>query len=146
MTESITKELLLPQSREQVWRALATSEALAEWLLPNDFEARLGHKFTFQVPPNPKTNFDGMAIHCEVLECEPPSRLAFSWVAGGFDTRVSFRLEADGEGTRLLFEHSGFDSALPRGEQARKGAKAGWNQMLGKLPDVVQKLAGADGK
>ena len=38
------------------------------------------------------------------------SRLVFSWSAGGpvVDTRVSFRLEPDGEGTRFLFEHSGF--------------------------------------
>ncbi len=42
-------------------------------------------------------------MRCEVLECEPPSRLVFSWSAGGpvVNTRVSFRLEPDGEGTRV---------------------------------------------
>src|SRR5438046_989605 len=119
MTNTIQREILIPQPWEQVWRALTDSAALAEWMFPNDFEPRVGHQFTFQVPPNPKAGFDGLVVRCEVLECEPPhengggenagGRLAFSWSAGGLaDTRVSFRLEPDGEGTRVLFEHSGF--------------------------------------
>ena len=87
-------------------------------------------------------NFDGLVVRCEVLECEPPSRLAFSWSAGGLvETRsVSFRLEPDGEGTRLLFEHSGFDVSQPFGEQAFKGAEFGWAKMLSQLDAVVAGL------
>lgn len=107
-------------------------------MFPNDMEPLLGHRFTFHVPPKPEVNFEGMSIQCEVLECEPPSRLAFSWVAGGLaDSRVSFRLEPEGAGTRLLFEHSGFDVSQPRGQQAFKGAEYGWAKMLGALPGVV---------
>ena len=86
---------------------------------------------------------DGSAVvRCEVLECEPPSRLAFSWSAGGLaDTRVSFRLEPDGEGTRVLFEHSGFDVSQPWGKQALRGAEFGWAKMLGQLAAVVAGLA-----
>ena len=70
-------------------------------------------------------------------------RLAFSWSAGGLvDTQVSFRLEPDGDGTRLFFEHSGFDLSLPFGNQAFKGAEYGWAKMLGQLPAVVAGLAG----
>ena len=140
MTKTIQREILIPQPREQVWRALADSAALAEWMFPNDFVPRVGHHFTFQVPPNPKVGFDGMVVRCEVLECERPSRLAFSWSAGGLvDTQVSFRLEPDGEGTRLLFEHSGFDQTWA--EQAVRGAEFGWAKMLGQLPAVVAGLA-----
>ena len=90
-------------------------------MFPNDFVPRVGHRFTFQVPPNPKTRFDGLVVHCEVLECDPPARLAFSWSAAALEgTQVSFRLEPDGDGTRLLFEHSGFDLAQPFGEQGSK--------------------------
>lgn len=87
--------MLIPQSQEQVWRALTDSAALAEWMYPNNFEPRVGHHFTFRVPANPNVGFDGIIVHCEVIECEPPNRLAFSWSAGGpvVDTRVSFRLE-----------------------------------------------------
>src|SRR6266446_2981237 len=144
MTKTIQREILIPQPREQVWRAITDSTALAEWMFPNDFEPRVGHHFTFQVPPNPKMNFDGMVVRCEVLECEPPRRLAFSWSAGGpvENTRVSFRLEPDGDGTRVFFEHSGFDVSQPWVEQAVRGAEFGWAKMLGQLPAVVAGLAG----
>ena len=142
MTKTIRREILIPQPRKQVWRALTDSTALAEWMFPNDIEPRVGHHFTFRVPANPKACFDGMIVRCEVLECEPPSRLAFSWSAGGLvDTRVSFRLEPDGEGTRVLFEHSGFDFSQPWGEQAFRGAEFGWVKMLKQLAAVVAGLA-----
>src|SRR3954467_9677239 len=139
MTQMIRRELQIPQPREQVWRAITNSATLAEWMFPNDFEPRVGHQFTFRVPGNPKVNFEGLTVRCEVLECEAPSRLVFSWSAGGpvENTRVSFRLEPDGDGTRLVFEHSGFDLSHPFGNQAFKGAEFGWARMLGQLPAVV---------
>jgi uncharacterized protein YndB with AHSA1/START domain len=139
MSNTIRREMQLPQPREQVWEALTDSATLAEWMFANDFEPRVGHNFTFRVPGNPKANFDGLTVTCEVLECEPPSSLAFTWSAGApvVDTRVSFRLEADGAGTRLLFEHSGFDLSHPFGNQALKGAEHGWARMLKKLAEIV---------
>ena len=139
MTKMIRREILIPQPREQVWQGITDSTELAEWMFPNNFEPRVGHHFTFQVPPNPKVNFDGLVVHCEVLECEPPSWLVFSWSAGGAveNTQVSFRLEPDGEGTRVLFEHSGFDVSQPFGEQAFKGAEFGWAKMFKQLAAVV---------
>jgi uncharacterized protein YndB with AHSA1/START domain len=143
MTNTIRREIVIPQSREQVWRALTDSATLAEWMFPNDFEPRIGHHFTFRVPPNPKVGFDGLVVSGEVLECEPPSRLVFSWSAGGpvVDTRVSFRLEPDGGGTRLFFEHAGFDLSQTWADQAIKGAEAGWAKMLKQLTAVVAGLA-----
>ena len=143
MTQSIQREIVFPQPQAQVWRAITESATLAGWMFPNDFEPRVGHRFTFQVPPNPKVNFEGMAVHCEVLECEPPNQLAFSWSAGGpvVDSRVSFRLEPDGDGTRLFFEHSGFDVTQPMGKQAFHGAEFGWAKMLGQLTAVVARLS-----
>ena len=139
MTQTIRRELTLPQPREQVWAAISTSATLAEWMFPNDFEPRLGHHFTFQVPPKPEVGFDGLTVRCEVLELEPPRRLVFSWSAEGpvVNTRVSFELEPEGESTRLLFEHSGFDTSLPWGAQALKGAEFGWAKMLQQLSVVV---------
>ena len=142
MTKTIRREILMPLPREHVWRALTDSATLAEWMFPNDFEPRVGHHFTFRVPPNPKIGFDGLIVRCEVLECEPPSQLAFSWSAGEpvENTRVSFRLEPDGDGTRVFFEHSGFDLSHPFGNQAFKGAEFGWAKMFKQLAAVVAGL------
>lgn len=139
MSKTIRKEMVVPQGRDLVWRAITDRETLAEWMFPNDFEPRVGHHFTFQVPPNPKVNFEGLTVDCEVLECEAPRRLVFSWSAGGpvIDTRVSFQLEPDGDGTRLFFEHAGFDLTQEWGEQAFKGAEFGWTRMLGQLETVL---------
>jgi uncharacterized protein YndB with AHSA1/START domain len=144
MTNTIRREILIPQPREQVWRALTDRTALAEWMFPNDFEPRVGHHFTFQVPPNPKVGFEGLVVRCEVLECEPPRRLAFSWSVDGpvVNTRVSFRLDPDGDGTRVFFEHSGFDVSQPWGKQALRGAEVGWAKMFERLAGVVAGLAG----
>ena len=119
MSKTIQREILFPQPQQQVWQALTTRATLAEWMYPNDFEPRIGHHFTFNVPPNPKVGFDGLVVRCEVLECEPPRRLAFSWSVGGpvVNTQVSFWLEPDGSGTRLFFEHSGFDLSHPRSKR-----------------------------
>ena len=133
MTKTIRRELKLPQSPEAVWRALTDSAALAEWMYPNDFEPRVGHRFTFRVPPKPRLE-KGLVVRCEVLTCVPPSELAFTWVVDGFlNTRVSYRLDPDGAGTRVLFEHTGFEQ-----ERAFKGAAYGWNIMHAKLAKVLE--------
>lgn len=143
MTNTIQREALFPQTRDQVWEAIANREALADWMYPNDFEPRVGHHFTFRVPGNPAVNFDGLTVRCEVLECEPPHRLVFSWCVGGpvAHTQVCFRLEPEAGGTRLFFEHSGFDLSQPYADQAFKGAQFGWAKMLEQLAAVAAKKA-----
>jgi hypothetical protein len=57
------------------------------------------------------------------------------------DTQVRYRLEPDGGGTRVFFEHFGFDMSQPWGEQAFLRAEFGWAKMLEQLPGVVGRLA-----
>jgi len=143
MSNSVQREVSFPQPRDRVWQAITTSETLAEWMYPNDFAARVGHHFTFRVPANPAVKFDGLTVRCEVLECDPPHRLVFSWSVGGpvTDTRVTFRLEPEGTGTRLYFEHAGFDMSHPHASQAFKGAGYGWAAMFKQLATVLEKIA-----
>ena len=123
--ESIVNELYLPYSPEQVWRALTDSAALAQWLMPNTFEARVGHRFTFRTEPVPPY-FDGI-VNCEVKELDSPMRLAYSWTGGPLvDTLVNYTLRPQGAGTMLHFEHSGFDTAIPAVRFVKAGLSQGW--------------------
>src|SRR5690606_32574243 len=129
---------------ETVWRALTDATILADWLFPNDFVPRVGHRFTFEVPPKPEEGFDGMTVPSEVLECTPPKRLVLSWETGPpVGDRVSFDVEPDGAGTLVRFEHAGFQPAMPWGKQAYGGAAHGWDGMFERLADVVDGLTGA---
>lgn len=68
-------------------------------------------RHTFRAPPNRKAGFDGIVVRCQVLECEPPSRLAYSWSAGPIiDTQVIYRLEPDGGGTLRANRGNAWDS------------------------------------
>ena len=73
----IRKERWYPHPPEKVWVALTDPRALAEWLMPNDFEPRVGHKFRFQVDPMPACV---TVTLCEVLEVDRPRRLVWSWL------------------------------------------------------------------
>lgn len=53
------------------------------------------------------------------------------------DTQVIYRLEPDGDGTRVFFEHSGVDLSQPWVDQAIQEAEFGWAEMLKMLPAVV---------
>ena len=100
--------------REAVWAALTDREALSEWLMPNDFAPRAGHRFTFRTKPAP--GFDGI-VHSEVLELDPPNRLVLAWRGGSLNTTLHFLLEEHAQGTLLTLRHSGFhglSTVLPR--------------------------------
>ena len=135
MTRTIRRELRFPRPPDAVWRALTDAAVLAQWMYPNDFEARVGHRFTFRVPPNPMLG-DGLVVRCEVLSCVPPRELEFTWVVGELDTRVRYSLEPDGEGTVVRFEHAGF---VP--DPAFAGAGYGWETMHRQLGAVLRGIA-----
>lgn len=135
MTESVRREMTLAAPVSRVWRALTDSAEIAEWMYPNDFKPKVGHRFTLQVPSRP--DFDGI-VRGEVLECVPEATLRFTWAGGDVaGTTVSHALDAVADGTLLRFEHEGFDLDAAWGEQALKGAEYGWNLMLGRLNELV---------
>lgn len=127
---AITRTVRLHHPRATVWAALTDRDALAAWLMPNDFEARVGHRFTFRTDPAP--GFDGV-VHCEVRDLVAPDRLAFTWVAGKVDTLVTFRLQEAGSGTDLHLRHEGFGvTQMP----VRMILGSGWKRILGeRLPE-----------
>ena len=130
-TRTLTIERELPHPPEKVWRALTESSLLAEWLMGNDFEPQVGHRFKFRSTPLP--NWDGV-IDSQVLVIEPVSRLSYSWGTMGMENVVTWTLTPTASGTHVRMEHSGF----PSEESASyKCAKYGWQNFIGKLEKVV---------
>jgi uncharacterized protein YndB with AHSA1/START domain len=131
---SLVIERELPHPPEKIWRALTQGPLLKEWLMDNDFEPVVGHKFNFCATPFP--GWDGM-IDCEVLVVEPNKKLSYSWNALGLKSVVDWTLVATKGGTLVRMEQSGF---LPDQEAAYKGANYGWQKFIGGLERVVTGL------
>jgi uncharacterized protein YndB with AHSA1/START domain len=158
MTRTVRMERFYPYAPEQVWAALTDSDILASWLMRNDFAPTLGLAFNFRKDPQP--GWDGF-IHCEVIELEPQKRLAYTWrgqasgaktmacagieseaagkaVSGimtSLDTVVRYTLHPENGGTRLAFEHSGFEGL--KGLIVSFVMGMGWRKLLGKLDTAI---------
>lgn len=110
MSRSLRKESFYPHPREDVWVALTDRRALAEWLMPNDFEPVVGHSFTFQVDAMPGCG-NGLVL-CEVLEVDRPQRLVYTWhpeKRHEHPSTVTWTLHEERGGTRLVLEHVGLE-------------------------------------
>jgi uncharacterized protein YndB with AHSA1/START domain len=133
VTDSIVREVVYPHPPELVWRALTDPEHIGRWLMESDFRPEVGHRFTFHT--NPRPGFDG-TVRCEVLEVDPPRRLAYTWQGGGGwmrePTTVTWGLEPVDGGTRVRLEHRGFTGL--RGSVLRGMILGpGWGRIVGKL-------------
>jgi uncharacterized protein YndB with AHSA1/START domain len=109
MLRDLKLDVFYPYSPERVWQAITNRRVLAQWLMENDFEPRVGHKFRFEPQPHRGVN---EAIHCEVIELDEPRSLSYTWRGGlmGKPTIVTWRLVPMEGGTQLQLEHKGFES------------------------------------
>jgi len=130
-TRSVVIERDIAFPPEKVWRALTQPHLIAEWLMQNDFAPVAGHRFRLVNQPRPGVD---IAIDCEVLVIEPHRTLAYSWVAMGLDSVVTWTLTPTGTGTRLRMEQAGFRADQ---KQAFGGALAGWRGFLAKLDGLL---------
>jgi uncharacterized protein YndB with AHSA1/START domain len=117
----------------KVWRALTQPWLIAEWLMANDFVEKVGSRFTLRTDPMPHWNGE---VACEVLEIEPDARLVYAWNTEAHDgspglrTIVIFTLSAQGNGTLLRVEQSGFRADQP---DNLRGAQFGWRRNFDRL-------------
>jgi uncharacterized protein YndB with AHSA1/START domain len=132
-TRSLVIEKELPHAPEKVWRALTQGPLIKEWLMDNDFQPVVGHKFQFRSTPVP--NWDGI-IQSEVLVVEPDKKLSYSWASMGLETVVVWTLAATGGGTLVRMEQSGFGSGSDH-DIYYNGAKYGWQSFIGKLEQLL---------
>ena len=140
-THAITVEKVLPYAADKIWRTLTTSDLLTKWLMPNDFQPSVGHRFNFRT--RPIGDWDGV-VHCEVLDCDPPRLLRYSW-KGGADTNPEFGSKLDSVvtwtltpvegGTQVRMVHDGF--VFPGNRYAFDMMSPGW----GKIVDAIGRVA-----
>ena len=117
----------------KVWDAVATSEGIAAWFMPNNFQPFVGCEFHLEAGPFGQSP-------CRVTELDPPNRLSFSW---GKDWSLTFELvERDG-GTEFTLIHSGWDAdkvtefGQPHTE-VRGNMDHGWSGLMAKLRRFVE--------
>src|SRR4051812_20547176 len=136
-TRSVVVEREIAHPPEKLWRALTQPHLIEEWLMKNDFEPSVGHRF------NLRGDWGGV-LDCEVLTVEPNKTLAYTWNFAHDDAAldpknvVIFTLTPTNTGTHLHMEQTGFRTGQ---KQAYGGARIGWQQFFEK---IVQILARAD--
>jgi uncharacterized protein YndB with AHSA1/START domain len=125
-TLSVVVERDIPHSPEKIWRALTQPHLIEEWLMKNDFQPAMDHRFSLRG--------DWGSVDCQVLVIEPNKTLSYTWAAMGLESVVTWTLTPTGAGTHLRMQQSGF-----RGDQqqAYQGAKYGWQKFFANLEQVL---------
>ncbi len=103
---TVRRSITLNAPISRVWKALATSDGLASWLMPNNFQPVLGTHFTFRAEP--QGNWNGI-IECRVTEVDELRKLAFTWCEMPElpPTLVTFELRDLGGRTEVTLIHTG---------------------------------------
>lgn len=113
MHRKVKTKVFYPYPPQKVWQFLTDRQALAVWLMKNDFEPRVGHKFQFRTQSLP--GIDG-AIYCKVLEIDAPKRLAYTWQDSCMcqPSVVTWTLTPVDGGTQLQLEHRELSYEAPK--------------------------------
>ncbi|MEP6967093.1 MAG: SRPBCC domain-containing protein [Pseudomonadota bacterium] len=139
-TRAIVIERVIPHAPQKIWRALTQQPLIEAWLMKNDFQPIVGHRFTFRATPVPGWNG---VTDCEVLAAEPYERLVYSWnasgdqAANGLKSVVTWTLKPVEGGTHVRMEHSGFRADDSDGYGAMSG---GWPKIVAGLDRVAAGL------
>ncbi|MBC8136727.1 MAG: SRPBCC domain-containing protein [Fibrella sp.] len=129
-TKMLIVEREMPHSLEKVWRALTQGPLIEEWLMKNDFQPVVDHRFHLRA--------EWGVVACQVLTVEPNKTLSYTWAAYGLESIVTWTLTPTSTGTHLRMEQSGF---RPDQEQAYQGARGGWQQFFVDLEQVLARIA-----
>lgn len=126
---SVIVERDLSHPPEKVWRALTQPHLIGEWLMKTDFEPVVGQRFSLRA--------EWGAVACEVLEVEPHTTLAYTWIVEDLRTVVIWTLTPTDTGTRLRMEQNGFRPDQP---QNYHGARTGWPRFVTALEEVLERM------
>jgi uncharacterized protein YndB with AHSA1/START domain len=151
--DAIVSEIFIAAPPERVFQALIDPQQVRQWWTSKEcpiesfaFDARLGGHWSYHTSQSALTVNGVSKFHCEgeVLEFDPPRRLAYSWIANWHDqpsrrTAVRWELSKSATGTHVKITHSGL-AELPN---ARKDYSSGWPGVVDLLRNFVEKQPAA---
>lgn len=125
--DAISVDRFIAAPPERVWTAITDPEHLARWWVPGNIEPAEGHEFVLEMP--------GWGnVECEVVEVHEPELLIYTFA----DWTLTWRVIAEGHGTRLLLEHGGFDLTRPDHQFAFDNMGPGWrDEILPRLGQLI---------
>ena len=146
--DAVVSEIQIAAPPERVFRAISDASELKRWFTSPEapvqvweMDARLGGQYRYKTEKGSIVVNDvrGFECHSEILECEPPRVLVYTWVANWHDeknarTVVRWDLTPMHGGTLVKVTHSGL-SQLP---VARKDYSGGWVGVIENLKKFVE--------
>jgi uncharacterized protein YndB with AHSA1/START domain len=72
---------------------------------------------------------------CEILQVEPEKLLRYTFAEGTLDTTITWRLESEGDGTRLFLLHDGF---AEDSQEALRRMGNGWPGLLRRIEPSLE--------
>lgn len=130
---------------EKVWQFLVDPKKRKLWFCGGSTDDHVGGKIVFEFdhrrlsdipPPDKYANEEVVTHHGEILEYDPPNRLAFTWFesAGAESSTVEISLSRAGEGqTSLHLVHKGVN-----GRDVLIGVLAGWHGHFDLMAEAMQ--------
>ena len=128
-TRSVVVEREFPYPPEKVWRALTQPHLIEDWLMKNEFEPVVGHRFELSA--------EWGKVECEVLAVEMNRTVSYTWGDHDLKSIVTWTLTPTNTGTLLRMEQTGFRPDQPRYYQ---GARAGWPRFFANLEQVLARM------
>lgn len=146
--DAIVSEIQISAPPARVFRALSDASELERWFgspeCPKKFwemDARVGGKYSYRTEAGSivVNNVREFECHGEILECDPPRLLVYTWIANWHDdkssrTVVRWELTPRQGGTHVKVTHSGL-AQLP---VARKDYSGGWTGVVEMLKKFVE--------
>jgi len=147
--DAVIAEIQVAAPPERVFKALSDADELMRWFKSPEcpmkywqMDARVGGKYGYATAKGSLVVNDVSEFEChgEILECDPPRLLVYTWIGNWHDspasrTVVRWELTPQPGGTLVKVTHSGL-SNLP---VARKDYRGGWPGVVESLKQYVEK-------
>lgn len=147
--DAVVSEIQIAAPPDRVFQALIDPKQVMQWWTSEQcqidafaIDPKRGGRWAYDTKPSSLKINDVTKFHCEgeVLEFDPPRRLAYTWIANWHENKsqrtvVLWELIPAGGGTRLKVTHSGL-ADLPI---SRKDYSGGWPGVVQQLKSFVEK-------